>query len=106
MSRQGKLALFFLAGGTGALLAARSLARKKTEYQMRGKTVLITGGSRGLGLVMARELAGEGAHIAICARDPEELDRARQDLLERGAQVFTVECDITDRHQVENMVQS
>jgi NAD(P)-dependent dehydrogenase (short-subunit alcohol dehydrogenase family) len=55
------------------------------EIRLQGRTVLITGGSRGLGLVLAREFAREGAHIAICARDPDELGRAEGDLRERGA---------------------
>src|SRR6185503_20288988 len=50
------------------------------EYDLKNKTVLITGGSRGLGLVMAREFAREGARLALCARDDEELERARMDL--------------------------
>ena len=41
---------------------------------------LITGGSRGLGLLMARELALQGARLAILARDPDELDLARREL--------------------------
>jgi short-subunit dehydrogenase len=106
MSKQGKLALIFLAGGAGALLAARSIAQKQKEYDLRGKTVLITGGSRGLGLVMAREFAREGAKIAICARDMEELERAREDLAGRGANVQIVPCDVTDREQVDLMVRT
>ena len=40
--------------------------------------VLITGGSRGLGLLMARQLAADGARLTICARDQAELERARE----------------------------
>ncbi|MDQ3802992.1 MAG: ketoacyl reductase, partial [Acidobacteriota bacterium] len=46
----------------GAMLAARALFRRASGYSLRGKTALITGGSRGLGLVLARELAAEGAN--------------------------------------------
>jgi NAD(P)-dependent dehydrogenase (short-subunit alcohol dehydrogenase family) len=45
-------------------------------YNLNGKTVLITGGSRGLGLVMARQLIEAGARLAICAHDPQELERS------------------------------
>lgn len=88
----------------GALLVGRAVARKFFGYSLRGKVVLITGGSRGLGLVMAREFAYEGARIAICARRTDELEAARADLKRRGAEVFAVPCDVTDRAQVNEMV--
>ncbi|WP_086688553.1 SDR family oxidoreductase [Nostoc sp. T09] len=74
-------------------------------YQLQGKTILITGGSRGLGLVMARQLIDAGARIAICARDEAELERARTELDQRGKEVFALTCDVTDQAQVEQMVQ-
>ena len=97
-------ALKFTAIGLGALAAGRLLWRKMTEYDLRNKTVLITGGSRGLGLVLAREFALEGAQVAICARDEEELEQARVDLQNRGAEVLTVRCDVTNATEVEGMV--
>lgn len=106
MANQGRDGLLLAAASAGALVAARALVRKWREYDLRDKTVLITGGSRGLGLVMAREFAGEGAHVAICARDAEELSRAQADLVKRGASVFSLTCDITDREQVSRMVEA
>ena len=98
-------ALLLAAAGAGALIATRALVRKWSGYDLRDKTVLITGGSRGLGLVMAREFAGEGARLAICARDETELERARADLKKLGAPaVIAVPCDVTDRAQVNEMV--
>jgi NAD(P)-dependent dehydrogenase (short-subunit alcohol dehydrogenase family) len=94
-----------LAAGAGALLAARAVYRRINEYDLADKTVLITGGSRGLGLVLARGFAGEGARVAICARDPRELERARADLAARGAKVFAFPCDVTDRSQVRELVE-
>src|ERR1700730_15028655 len=61
-----------LAGTWLDVRAYRSVHR----YAFRAKTVLITGGSRGLGLVLARQAAHEGARVAICARDPAQLQRA------------------------------
>lgn len=90
----------------GALFAIRAVVRGWRKYALKGKTVLITGGSRGLGLVMARELVREGARLAICARDEAELERARKDLLDRGAEVLAVPCDVTEREQVNQMVQA
>ncbi|CAN5733245.1 SDR family oxidoreductase [soil metagenome] len=71
---------------------------------MRGRLVVITGGSRGLGLVLARELIERGAQVAICARDKEELERARRDLVERGGDVFASVCDVTDRDDVQRFI--
>src|SRR5436309_15027195 len=103
MTGPTKRNLLLAAAGFGAFLAARSALRRGRAFSLRGKTVLITGGSRGLGLVLARELVREGARVAICARDPDELDRARADLFQRGGQVFTVTCDITDQACVKDM---
>ena len=104
MKKKQKDKLILGLAGAGALLAARALVRKLTEYDFRDKTVLITGGSRGLGLLLAREFAREGARVAICARDPQELERARMDLIRRGAQVIALQCDVTDRGQVDETV--
>jgi NAD(P)-dependent dehydrogenase (short-subunit alcohol dehydrogenase family) len=104
MKEDHKEALMLMAAGAGALLAGRAVARRLFGYSLRGKVVLITGGSRGLGLVMAREFAAEGARIAICARRPEELEAARADLRRQGAEVMAVPCDVTDRAQVNELV--
>src|SRR5205085_666780 len=105
MKGTGKETLALAAAGAGALLAARALYRRWQEYDLRGKTVLVTGGSRGLGLVLAREFAEEGAQVAICARDPAELERARRDLSARGARVLAFPCDVTERAQVKELVE-
>jgi predicted amino acid dehydrogenase len=74
--------LFLAVGSIGTLLGALLLDRwwRERTYDLNGKTVLITGGSRGLGLVMARQFIQEGARLAICARDTTELERARNEL--------------------------
>jgi NAD(P)-dependent dehydrogenase (short-subunit alcohol dehydrogenase family) len=95
-----------VAAGIGALLGIRALLRQRQEYDFRGKTVLITGGARGLGLVMAREFAAHGAHLVICSRNAEELERGRADLAQRSAQVLAVPCDVGDREQVERLVEA
>jgi short-subunit dehydrogenase len=71
---------------------------------LRGRVVLITGGSRGLGLVLARELIKEGASIAICARDRSELERAFNELASRGGDILAVPCDVTDGTKVERLI--
>jgi NAD(P)-dependent dehydrogenase (short-subunit alcohol dehydrogenase family) len=65
---------------------------------------VVTGGSRGLGLLLARELALEGAKVAICARDEAELALARADLESSGAELFALTCDVTDERQVSAML--
>ena len=91
--------------GAGAFLAARHLIRQATAYDFRGRVVLITGGSRGLGLLIARELAAEGARLAICARDEDELQRAQEELGAR-TEVIAIPCDVGDRRQVEAFVEA
>lgn len=104
MKERQKDTLLMALAGAGAFFAIRAVIRKVSEYDLRGKVVLITGGSRGLGLVMARRFARAGARLAICARKTEELVRARLDLIGHGAEVTAVPCDITDREQVDEMV--
>jgi NAD(P)-dependent dehydrogenase (short-subunit alcohol dehydrogenase family) len=106
MEERNRETLALAAAGLGALLAARAVVRRWREYDFKNKTALITGGSRGLGLVLARELARQGARVAICARDAEELDRARADLKARGASVLAVPCDVTERAQVNELVET
>ena len=65
--------------GAGVLLAAQ-VWRRRNPYDFAGKSVVITGGSRGLGLVLARELADRSARLTLVARDEEELQRAVEDL--------------------------
>ncbi|RKE23484.1 SDR family oxidoreductase [Streptomyces sp. TLI_171] len=60
------------------------------------RTALVTGASRGLGLLIARELAGRGYRVMLCARDRDELRRAERRLAADGASVASVACDITD----------
>ena len=68
--------------GTAAVLATigYALVQQARRWDLRGRTVLVTGGSRGLGLSIARELARVGARVAICGRDEATLDRARCEL--------------------------
>lgn len=86
------------------IAAVRFAVRRRRSFSFAGKVVLITGGSRGLGLLLAREFAAEGARLVICARDPEELERARADLAARGAEVLVVRADLRDKEQVREVV--
>ena len=94
-----------LAGATvlGTFWLVR-LLRSGDGYPLRNRVVLITGGSRGLGLALAREMAARGARLAICGRDPESLERARASLVRAGAEVMAIACDVTDRGSVQDLV--
>lgn len=78
--------------------------RAARAFQFRGKTVLITGGTRGLGLVLARRLAREGANLALCARDPEEVQRAHEELSQTGVEVLAQPCDARYRDRVRDFI--
>jgi len=95
--------------GAGAGLAAYVALRPRPEADLAGQAVLITGGSRGLGLELARQFLSLGCKVAICGRDEEQLARARNHLVERPeaspyAEVFAARCDVSDRDQVEHFV--
>jgi short-subunit dehydrogenase len=89
--------------GIGALLLARAAWKGFREISLRAKVALVTGGSRGLGLAIARELAREGVRLAICARNEEELRWAQEELQAMGAEVLASPCDVGDREQVRRM---
>jgi NAD(P)-dependent dehydrogenase (short-subunit alcohol dehydrogenase family) len=101
MTTQKMLAL---AVAGAALATSRHLLRRRRAIHFRARTVLIVGGSRGLGLVLARQLADEGACLALMARDAAELDRAREELEARGVPVMAVAADVRDPMAVESAV--
>ena len=118
MQQRTKLIVGGIAGGTllagaaagvGSFVAVRRGMEKLRRHrlrELRGQTVLITGGSRGLGLAMAEEFAQAGAKIAICARDEQELARARQQIERLGVEVCAVACDVSKPEQVEGLINS
>jgi NAD(P)-dependent dehydrogenase (short-subunit alcohol dehydrogenase family) len=87
----------------GAALLARGL-RISRAMDFHGCSAVITGGSRGLGLVLARELGRQGARLTLAARDEAELERARKDLEDRGIDVTTVVCDVAHRDEAQGLI--
>ena len=83
----------------------RSLSRTG-DKPLAGQGALVTGGSRGLGLLIARELAAQGCRLLICARDGAELERARHALRETGADVQVFACDLTDPQAVRALAEA
>jgi NAD(P)-dependent dehydrogenase (short-subunit alcohol dehydrogenase family) len=98
--------LFKLAAVAGAYAGYRGVRALSQRIDFAGRVVVITGGSRGLGLVLARQLADEGALLAICARHADQLDRAAAELRGRGAVVLAEACDVTDSEQLERFLGS
>jgi NAD(P)-dependent dehydrogenase (short-subunit alcohol dehydrogenase family) len=92
--------LGWAAAGVGVFMVAHALYREFTKFRLDGKVFLITGGSRGLGLVLARALAARGARLAICARSADKIELARQELERAGAEVMARVADVTDQGQV------
>jgi short-subunit dehydrogenase len=89
---------------TGALIlgaaAGIALSRPRKRFSFRGRSVIITGGSRGLGLELARQLARQRARLTLIARDLMELKRAERELTAIGAEVLTVPCDVRQQKEV------
>jgi NAD(P)-dependent dehydrogenase (short-subunit alcohol dehydrogenase family) len=103
MAENERRMIALTAAGLGAgALAARWL-RPGSEADFTGKVAFVTGGSRGLGFILARELLGEGCRVAICARDAAELETARVELAKYG-DVYAEQCDISDRQDVERTI--
>lgn len=102
-------AAYFGIGLVAAMAAPDAFVGKRLRG-FRGKVVVITGASRGLGLAMAEELARRGARLALVARDEFELDRARRKLLENSdgknadGDLFAIVADLRKREQAEAMI--
>jgi NAD(P)-dependent dehydrogenase (short-subunit alcohol dehydrogenase family) len=101
MNRRGQLATAAAGVALAGWLLGRGLAPR---LSFANKVVLITGGSRGLGLVLARQLCAEGARVVLLARDRAELQRAHDELVSHGGDVTILPCDLTDRAQCEQAI--
>lgn len=73
-----------------------ALGARNLRGTVAGKRVLITGGSSGIGLASAMQLAAAGAHVLICGRDPVKLAAARDAIAAGGAQVDAYPADLSN----------
>lgn len=74
------------------------------KFSLRGKTALVTGGNRGLGLAIAAALYDAGATVVLTARDEVQLAAAKAQMLERGAgQVYTISAELSDDASVTDL---
>lgn len=77
----------------------------RSKYNLLGRSVVITGGSRGLGLALAEAFLAEGAKVTLLSRDEEELNRARHHLLayfgsSAESDILALPCDVTNENQL------
>src|SRR5688500_8002743 len=105
MTGKQKRNLMLGAAGVGAVVMAQAW-RRRTDYDFASRSVVITGGSRGLGLVIARQLADEGARLTLIARDEDELARAAADIRVRQpfAELLTIVADVRRRYDAERAI--
>ena len=76
------------------------------DLELTNRHGIVVGGSRGIGKAIARQLAEEGMDLVLVARDPERLHDSAQEIAEASnRRVYPVVCDVTDRLQVEAMVE-
>ena len=80
------------------------LRSARNRFTYVGRVVVITGGSRGLGLLMAREVRKHGARVVLLARNRDELLRAKE-RLGGGTSVLTIACDVADRAGVQHAIE-
>ncbi|AUX35129.1 MULTISPECIES: SDR family oxidoreductase [Sorangium] len=102
--RKRRSPVLFPAAALGAAALARTAFRALRRLDLRGRVVVVTGGSRGLGLLLAEEFGRHGARVAIAGRDPGALDRAEQRLRALGVEVHAVACDLGDRAAAEAFI--
>ncbi|MEX0929630.1 MAG: SDR family oxidoreductase [Balneolales bacterium] len=93
-----------LAWTTGAVLAVKVASDAVNRIEFRDKVILITGGSRGLGLILARKLCEEGGKVVICSQSEETLQQASGELSTGYGEHLAILCDITDKRQVKDMI--
>ena len=93
-----------LAIAAGGYFVGAAAVRRRRHFDLVGKVAIVSGGSRGIGFAIARELVARGAKITICARDAQNLADAEQDLVERGGDVLALQCDVTQADQIARVV--
>lgn len=79
------------------------MARVPAGPRLRGKTALITGASRGIGLAIARAFANEGCKLVLTSRDEKTLKKIGRELGPRKTRIVTHGCDVRDPHSVDDL---
>ena len=90
--------------GSAVAAGAVYIARERRRMDFAGKTVVISGASRGLGLELARGFADEGADLVLLARDEADLAYASAELRRYGTNVTPLACDVTRQQDVREVI--
>lgn len=93
-----------VAAAAGAMYGLARVANHLSRPDISGSVAVITGGSRGLGLAIARELAADDVRIVIAARGEEDLEQARRELVQAGAEVLAVPADLRSESDVQRLI--
>lgn len=76
-----------------------------SDAPFRDNVVVLTGASAGIGRELARQLAGQGAHLVLAARDPAKLEETAADCRARGARALAVPTDVSDEGQCRALIE-
>jgi 2-dehydro-3-deoxy-D-gluconate 5-dehydrogenase len=74
-------------------------------FDLKGRVAIVTGGNGGIGLGMARGLAGAGARVVVAGRDQKKSRAAVEDLAGRGAEAHAIAVDVTDERAVGKLIE-
>ncbi|CAI8373926.1 MAG: 3-oxoacyl-[acyl-carrier-protein] reductase FabG [SAR116 cluster bacterium] len=75
------------------------------DFELKGKLVLVTGGSRGIGKAIALMLADQGADLIICGRNQDTLNSAVEDIKLKGGQAWGFQADVSKSNEIEMLFQ-
>lgn len=100
-----KKKLTFLLAVLGSATLAVGFKRRYSRMNLNGRVVFITGGSRGLGFILARHFGRRGAKVAICARNERELQESKSKLKKAGIDIFSVPCHVEVRSEVQAAIE-